>query len=240
MASSIRRAALVVPPVGKHTATVIFCHGLGDTGHGWSSAVEQWRRSSKLAGVKWILPHAPQIPISVNGGMLMPGWFDIKALGYTVEDAVAGRVAEDTTGILQSQAYLHSLIQEEVSAGIPSERVVLGGFSQGGAMSIFSGVTAPVKIAGIVGLSSWLLLNQMVKEHASRDNVNTATPIFMGQGTEDPLVRHELAETSSKMLRVMGYDVSFNEYPGMGHSACMEEIDEVEAFLVSRLPPKSD
>jgi lysophospholipase-1 len=213
MASSIRRAALVVPPVGKHTATVIFCHGLGDTGHGWSSAVEQWRRSSKLAGVKWILPHAPQIPISVNGGMLMPGWFDIKALGYTVEDAVAGRVAEDTTGILQSQAYLHSLIQEEVSAGIPSERVVLGGFSQGGAMSIFSGVTAPVKIAGIVGLSSWLLLNQMVKEHASRDNVNTATPIFMGQGTEDPLVRHELAETSSKMLRVMGYDVSFNEYP---------------------------
>jgi lysophospholipase-1 len=157
-----------------------------------------------------------------------------------VEDAVAGRVAEDTTGILQSQAYLHSLIQEEVSAGIPSERVVLGGFSQGGAMSIFSGVTAPVKIAGIVGLSSWLLLNQMVKEHASRDNVNTATPIFMGQGTEDPLVRHELAETSSKMLRVMGYDVSFNEYAGMGHSACMEEIDEVEAFLVSRLPPKSD
>lgn len=129
-----------------------------------------------------------------------------------MEDAVAGRVEEDTDGILKSQAYFHSLIQDEVSSGISSERIVLGGFSQGGAMSIFSGLTAPVKLGGIIGLSSWLLLNQMVKEHASKDNINRATPILMGQGTEDPLVRYDLAKESYKALQQYGYDITFKEY----------------------------
>ncbi|KAI9163087.1 Acyl-protein thioesterase 1 [Paramyrothecium foliicola] len=236
MASSIRRAApIVLPPVGKHTATVIFCHGLGDSGHGWAGAAAQWRQNEKLKGVKWLLPHAPQIPISVNGGMQMPGWFDLKALGYTVEDVQNNRIDEDTPGIVASQEYFHSLIQHEVDSGIPSDRIVLGGFSQGGAMSIFAGVTAPVKIAGIIGLSSWLLLNQMVQEHASKDNVNTATPIFMGQGTNDPLVRYDLANESHKMLKQMGYNITFKAYQGMAHQACDEEFDDVEAFIISRL-----
>jgi lysophospholipase-1 len=162
-----------------------------------------------------------------------------KALGYTVEDALANRIQEDTPGILESQAYFHSIIQDEVSSGIASERIVIGGFSQGGAMSIFSGLTAPVKIGGIIGLSSWLLLNQMVKEHASKDNVNRATPIVMGHGTADPLVRHDLGEASYKALKEMGYNVTFNEYEGMGHSACIEELEEMEQFLVSRLPAQN-
>ncbi|GAB0134212.1 hypothetical protein EsDP_00002593 [Epichloe bromicola] len=231
--SSIRRMApLVFPAIGRHTATVIFIHGLGDTGHGWSDAVELWRKRQRLNEIKFILPHAPHIPISMNAGLKMPGWFDIKSL-QKGED-------EDGPGVLQSREYLHGLIQQEIKDGIPAERIVLGGFSQGGAMSIFAGLTAPFKIGGIVGLSSWLLLNQTFKEHVPEGNANKATPIFMGHGDRDPLVLYDLAKDSEKALKNMGYDVTFKTYRGMQHSACLDELNDVEAFIGDKLPPKGD
>ena len=120
---------------------------------------------------------------------------------------------EDKNGILASRGYFPSLIQEEIAAGIPADRIVLGGFSQGGAMSIFSGLTAPVKIGGIVGLSSWLLLNRAFKEHVPEGNLNKATPILMGHGDRDPLVLYPLAQESEKKLKELGYDVTFKTYP---------------------------
>ncbi|KAJ3942607.1 hypothetical protein N0V92_013762 [Colletotrichum tropicale] len=235
MSSSISRAApLVFPAAGKHTATVIFAHGLGDTGNGWASAVENWRRRQRLDEVKFVLPHAPQIPITCNFGMRMPGWFDIKKLDGTVESL---RENEDAPGILASNEYFHSLVQAEVDAGIPADRIVLGGFSQGGAMAIFSGLTGTHKVAGIVGLSCWLLLSERFASLVPADKPNQAMPIFMGHGDADPLVRPELGALSMEALKKLGYDVSRTLYPGMGHSACLEELDDVEAFLLKQLPP---
>jgi predicted esterase len=121
-------------------------------------------------------------------------------------------VNEDGPGILQSQQYVHSLIKEEMDAGIPSERIVLGGFSQGGAMSIFSGLTSSVKIGGIVGLSSWLLLHQSFTTHVPDGNPNNSTPILMGHGDSDPLVRYPLAKDSEDALKKMDYNVTFKTY----------------------------
>lgn len=114
--------------------------------------------------------------------------------------------------MLRTRAYLHSLIQDEISAGIPADRIVIGGFSQGGAMSILAGLTASVKIAGIVGLSSWLLLSQTFKDYVPEGDVNKATPILMGHGTTDPLIPYDLAEASVKALTEMGYDVTMKTY----------------------------
>ncbi|KAK1455993.1 phospholipase/Carboxylesterase [Colletotrichum cuscutae] len=271
MSSSVARTApLVFPAAGKHTATVIFAHGLGDTGHGWASAVENWRRRQRLDEVKFVLPHAPQIPVTCNWGMRMPGWFDIvsratifdrhrqkqaeasssssspsspklttiphpqKVLDGTVE---ALRESEDERGILASSEYFQQLVQAEVDAGIPAERVVLGGFSQGGAMAIFSGLTGKHRIGGIVGLSCWLLLSNKFAGLVPEEKANQETPMWLGHGDADPLVRPELGALSMDALKGLGYKVSRTLYPGMGHAACPEELDDVEAFLLERLPP---
>lgn len=128
-------------------------------------------------------------------------------------DSLGSRsVDEDSEGITQSQAFFHSLIQDEISAGIPADRIVLGGFSQGGAMSIFAGLTAPVKIAGIVGLSSWLLLHQSFNSHVPSGDVNKATPLLMGHGDSDPLVRYTLATQTAEILKTSGYNVTLKTY----------------------------
>ncbi|MBE3045318.1 dienelactone hydrolase family protein [Candidatus Bathyarchaeota archaeon] len=119
--------------------------------------------------------------------------------------------SEDERGILESRVYFHQLIQEEINAGIPASRIVLGGFSQGGAMSILSGLTAPVKIAGVVGMSSWLLLGQKFKDLAT--DANKETPVLMCHGTLDPLVVPQLAQVSFQALKGYGYDIKMKTYP---------------------------
>ncbi|KAK3383588.1 Phospholipase/carboxylesterase/thioesterase [Lasiosphaeria ovina] len=234
---SIRRLPpLLFPATARHTATVIFVHGLGDTGHGWSDAVENWRRRQRLEEVKFILPHAPAIPITCNWGMRMPGWYDIVSLDGNAE---ALRQNEDEAGIMLSQAYFHGLIQQEIDSGIPADRIVLGGFSQGGAVSIFSGLTAKWKLAGIAALSSYLLLSSKFSELVPQPEFNKVTPVAMFHGDSDPVVETELGKLSYQMLKAQGYNVSLKLYPNMGHSACPEELDDVEAFLTERLPALS-
>lgn len=235
MSAIVRAQPLVFPASARHTATVIFIHGLGDSGHGWAPAVENWRRRQRLDEVKFILPHAPAIPITCNFGMKMPGWFDIHTIDGNAE---ALRRNEDEVGVLRSQEYFHGLIQQEIDAGIPADRIVLGGFSQGGAMSIFSGLTAKYKLAGIVALSSWLLLSQKFAEIAPKPEFNKETPVFMGHGDSDQIVNTVLGKKSYDLLKDLGYNVSWHVYPDMAHSACPEELDDVEAFLKERLPAK--
>ncbi|KAH9436910.1 hypothetical protein MCOR02_000574 [Pyricularia oryzae] len=235
-------APLRFPAAGRHTATVIFIHGLGDSGHGWAPAVENWRRRQKLDEVKFILPHAPTIPVTCNMGMRMPGWYDIVSRTTVPRKSIDGtpeslRKDEDEEGILLSQKYFHELIQQEIDAGIPSERIVLGGFSQGGVMSIFSGLTAKVKLAAIVAMSAYVPLSLKFKELVASCEANKATPIWMGHGTTDLVVPTVLGMMSEALLKDEGYQVSMKLYPGMGHSACPEELDEVEAFLRKSLPP---
>ncbi|ETS84360.1 Acyl-protein thioesterase 1 [Pestalotiopsis fici W106-1] len=229
-----RLPPLLLPaPAARHTATVIFFHGLGDTGYGWADAVQNWRRRSKLDEVKFILPHAPQIPITCNGGMRMPGWYDIVALTGAPDDL---RRQQDEAGMLVSRAYISGLIQAEIDNGVPADRIVLGGFSQGGAMSLFAGLTTPRKIAGIVGMSSYLPLDAKLPEFLGEGNHNQDTPILMCHGTADNVVPASAGRSSAELLKKTGFDVTWKEYPGMAHSACLEELDDVEAFLASRLP----
>ncbi|KAK4125042.1 Phospholipase/carboxylesterase [Parathielavia appendiculata] len=224
---------ILFPASARHTATVIFVHGLGDTGRGWAGTVENWRRRQRLDEVKFILPHAPAIPITCNWGEKMPGWYDIHTLDGNAESL---SVNEDEAGILVSQAYFHELIQKEIDAGIPPERIVLGGFSQGGAISIFSGLTAKVKLGGIVALSSYLLLSLKFADLVPKPEFNKDTPIFMAHGDSDPVVHPELGKKSYDLLKGLGYNATLKIYKDMEHSACPEELDDVEAFLRERLP----
>ncbi|CAK7232599.1 hypothetical protein SBRCBS47491_008326 [Sporothrix bragantina] len=234
-----RLAPLVFPAAGpRHTATVIFAHGLGDSGHGWASAVENWRRRQRLDEVKFVLPHAPAIPITVNMGYKMPGWYDIASLGGSAESL---RENEDEAGLVESRDYFQKLVQQEVDNGIPAERIVLGGFSQGGAVALFSGLTSLVKLAGIVGMSTYLPLSLKLEStyipKPASANVNAQTPIIMCHGTADPVLPFQLARLSKEHLVKLGYPVEWKEYPGMPHSAVPEELDDVEEFLHKVLPP---
>lgn len=167
---------------------------------------ENWRRRNKFEEISFVFPNAPNIPITVNMGMRMPGWYDI-----TNFDSI--NRSEDEPGIARSAAYIHSLIDDEIAKGIPSERVVIGGFSQGGALSIFSGLTCPKKLGGVFGLSSYMLLEGKVRDKIPADNPNKDTPIFMGHGDIDPLVKYEWGRATAEKLKEWGWTVDFNTYP---------------------------
>jgi predicted esterase len=198
---------IVVDAQGKHTATVIVCHGLGDSGAGWIFLAEQFLEQKKLEQVKFIFPNAPSIPITLNGGMRMPGWYDITSL--TSIDR-----SEDESGITQSKGYLHGLIRREIAAGIPSERIVIGGFSQGGAMSLIAGLTCPQTLGGVFGLSSYLLLRNKFKSMATvSGDANSKTPVFMGHGNADQVVQYQYGKMTAEQLKEWGFDVDFRTYP---------------------------
>ncbi|CCU82721.1 acyl-protein thioesterase 1 [Blumeria hordei DH14] len=223
-------APIIIPAVRKHTATVIVAHGLGDSGDGWVWLAENWRRRHKFEEVKFIFPHAPKIPISMNMGLSMPGWYDITQLNDL-------QSAQDETGILRSRTYLHNLINSEVSAGIPADRIVIGGFSQGGAMAIFSGITGQNKLGGIFGLSCYLLLHYKIQQFVAEAGDTKDTRIFMGHGDADPLVKPEWGRMSESFLSNMGFNVDLKMYPGLAHSADPQEINDLEGFLNSVIPP---
>ncbi|KAK3654702.1 hypothetical protein LTR56_003975 [Elasticomyces elasticus] len=223
-------AALVVPAIKRHTSTVIVAHGLGDR----MFLAEQWRSRNKFEETKFVFPNAPQIPITVNMGMRMPGWYDIADFGD-----LANR-SEDEAGVLRSQKVFHTLIQDEIKAGIPTERIVLGGFSQGGAMSLMAGITNPTKLGGIFGLSCYLLLKDKVQSMVPSDSPNKATPIFMGHGDADQVVRYAWGKMTADTLKGWGWNVDFKTYRGLPHSAAPEEIDDLEKYLNQRIPPLGD
>ncbi|KAJ7693823.1 Phospholipase/carboxylesterase/thioesterase [Mycena rosella] len=225
---------IAVPALSKHTATVIFVHGLGDTGSGWKPVADMFKTS--LPHVKWVLPHSPSMAVTANGGMVMPSWFDILSFGFDSE--------EDQPGMLKTAHSLNQLITAEVDAGIPAHRIVLGGFSQGGAMSLLTGLTAERKLAGLAILSGWLPLRASIKSMASEHA--TKLPIFWGHGAADPLVKFELARASVDFLtKNIGITeapstgdkgLSFNAYPGVGHSTNEQELSDVKAWLTKVLP----
>ncbi|KAJ9635439.1 hypothetical protein H2201_003101 [Coniosporium apollinis] len=223
-------AALVVPALKRHTATVIVAHGLGDSGAGWIWLAENWRRRNKFEEVQFIFPNAPQIPITLNFGMRMPGWYDIMSLSDIAQ-------REDEPGIIRSRNYFHEVINQEMAKGIPSERIVIGGFSQGGAISLLAGITCPHKLGGIFGLSSYLLLQGRIKDMVPAQNPNKDTPIFMGHGDADQVVRYEWGKRTAEKLKEWGWNVDFRTYHNLPHSADPVEIDHLEQYLNQRIPP---
>ncbi|KAL8926266.1 MAG: hypothetical protein Q9172_001860 [Xanthocarpia lactea] len=191
---------------------------------------ENYRRRGKFEEVAFIFPNAPTIPITVNFGMQMPGWYDIIAFNDLAQ-------AQDQPGILKSRDYFHSLIKAEIDKGIPSSRIILGGFSQGGSIGIFAGLTSPYPLAGIFGLSSYLLLADALPNliTPALKSANSSTPIFMGHGDLDPLVKLEWGQRTAEALKGLGWKVDLRVYKGLGHSADPKEMDDLERWLEERL-----
>lgn len=167
-------------------------------------------------------------------GLRMPGWYDITSF-----NDLAGR-EEDEAGILRSRDYIHSLIDAEVAKGISADRVVVGGFSQGGALSLISGLTYKKPLGGVFGLSCYLLLQSKIRELIPEDSPNKKTPIFMGHGDADQVVAHKYGQKSADELTRLGYTVDFRTYQELEHSADPVEIDHLESYLTQQIPALGD
>lgn len=199
--------------------SVIWLHGLGADGNDFAPIVPELRLPDSLA-VRFVFPHAPVQPVTINGGMAMRAWYDI-----LVPNLVR---VEDEKGIRHSEQSVDALIQREVARGIPTEKIVLAGFSQGCAMTLHTGLRAPYKLAGLMGLSGYLPLIDMAEK--DQHSANIQTPIFMAHGTFDPVVTLDRAEASRQKLTALGFKVQWHTYP-MQHSVCPEEIADISAFL---------
>ncbi|CAE6425633.1 unnamed protein product [Rhizoctonia solani] len=228
MAAAASLKFITVPSRAPHTATIIFSHGLGDTGDGWRPVATML--ASQFPYVKWVLPHAPAIPITINGGMEMPGWFDLYSLGKSDDK-------EDEEGLLKSSKLIHNLVVAENEAGIPNERIVIGGFSQGAALSLVHGLTSERNYAGLAILSGWFPIRKKLQSLLSP--TATSTPIFWGHGTVDPVVPYKFGHMSVEHMKgSLGFsNLQFNSYKGMAHSADQQEIADLGAWLKSVIPP---
>ena len=201
------------------TGAVIWLHGLGADGHDFEPLVPELVRPGERA-LRFVFPHAPIRPVTLNGGFAMRAWYDIVTLDR--------RGPEDEGGIRASQTTVEALIRRENERGIPSERIVVAGFSQGGAVAVFAGVRYPEKLAGMMGLSCYMLrASRLVPE---RHAANQATPLFLAHGTADPVVLPTLGEESRRLLEAAGYAVEWHTY-NMPHSVCPQEVGDIAAWL---------
>ena len=207
------------------TASVIWLHGLGADGHDFASLVPELDLSG-CPPIRFVFPHAPSMPVTVNGGYVMPAWYDI--LG---PDLVS---QQDAAGIQASERAIVALIAQEVARGIPAERIVLAGFSQGCAMALHTGLRLPQRLAGIMALSGYLPLADRFT--AERHPANAQTPVFMAHGTQDPVVVIARGEASRDALAALGQPVEWHSYP-MPHSLHPREISDISAFLTRVLGP---
>jgi phospholipase/carboxylesterase len=202
------------------TATILILHGLGADGNDFVP-IAQELQLEQVGPVRFIFPHAPVLPVTINNGYRMRAWYDI--LGF--EEGAR----QDETGLRRSQKMVEALLQREKERGIRADRIVLGGFSQGCAMSLLTGLRHAERLAGIIGLSGYLPLAAMTA--AERSSASLQTPIFLAHGTHDEVVALDRAEASRDALQALGYQVEWHEYL-MGHSVTPLEIEELNAWLL--------
>ena len=206
----------------KPDAAVIWLHGLGADGHDFEPVVPALQLPDRLS-VRFVFPNAPVRPVTLNMGMPMRAWYDIIELG-------GGR--EDEAGIRESQQLVEDLIAREKSRGIVSSRIVLAGFSQGGAIVLFTAIRHPERLAGVMALSTYLAVADT--HAAERDPANLAVPIFMAHGTQDEMIGNARAQNSRAKLEALGYPVEWHEY-AMGHSVCPQEVADIGDWLAKVL-----
>ena len=207
-------------------ASIIVMHGLGADGSDFAPFVDEIDLAA-IGPVRWLFPNAPQIPVSINGGYVMPAWYDI----------AADRSREDEAGLRRSQASIDALLAREQARGVPAHRIVLGGFSQGCAMALLTGLRYPQRLAGILGMSGYLPLAAALA--AERSAANADLPIFLAHGTQDEMIPLPRAAASRDALAALGYAVEWHQYP-MGHSVCAPEVQDVQRWLLRVLDPALD
>ena len=200
-------------------AAVIWLHGLGADGHDFVPIVKEMDLSG-LPPIRFVFPHAPMQRVTINAGAVMRAWYDVLGLD--------GVRREDEKGVRLSQTRVEALIDREKARGITADRLLLAGFSQGGAIALQTGLRHPERLAGIIALSTYLPLPAVLKAEASE--ASRRTPIFMAHGVADPLIPLSRAQASRDALLSLGYRVEWHEYP-MPHSVCEEEIADIAAWL---------
>ncbi|OGB85854.1 MAG: carboxylesterase [Burkholderiales bacterium RIFOXYD2_FULL_59_8] len=201
------------------SAAVIWLHGLGADGHDFAGLVPELDLSGCPA-IRFIFPHAPAIPVTVNGGYVMPAWYDILGTDLVIR--------QDAAGIRASGQAIAALIEREMARGIPASRIVLAGFSQGCAMALHTGLRFPQTLAGIMALSGYLPLAEDFA--TERAEANAHTPIFMAHGSQDPVVVPARGEASRDLLTRLGYPVQWHSYP-IPHSIHPREVADISTFL---------
>lgn len=213
-----------IEPERPATAAVVCLHGLGADGHDLAGLVPELDLD-RVAPVRWVLPHAPSIPVTLNGGMRMPAWYDIRELTHDRKD-------HDLEGIRSTRRRIDALVRREIARGIPAARIFLAGFSQGGAMALSAGLRFPERLAGIAGLSTYLLFDaDLEKERAA---ANAGVPVFQAHGTWDPMVPFAAGEKTRDLLGRLGHPVTWKSYP-MPHAICPEEIEDLAAWFAPLL-----
>ncbi len=209
----------IIAGSGTPDSAVIWLHGLGADGHDFAPIVPELNLPPS-ACIRFIFPHAPMLPVTINGGYVMPAWYDVKSLDLRQE--------EDDAGIRASQRLLETLIRREVERGIAPSRIVLAGFSQGGAIALHTGLRHASALAGVLALSTYLPLPHAAMAEASP--ANARLPLFMAHGTADSVIPLAQGATSRDFLQQMGHPVAWHEYP-MAHSVCPQEIADIGAWL---------
>lgn len=213
-------SAIVINNTDDIIGSVIWLHGLGADGHDFSPVVELLN----LPMLRFILPHAPYRPVTMNNGYEMRAWYDLFGL--------AMGSPEDATGIAATQLTLEQLIQAEIDQGIPSHQIVIAGFSQGGAMALHTALRYHKPLAGVIALSTYLPLKASLA--LEKSTANQSISIFMAHGTQDEVISLTTSQASLSVLQAEGYQVKWHEY-AIAHSVSMAEIDDIRTFLTSRL-----
>ena len=206
-------------PGESPVATILIMHGLGADSRDFVPIAQQLDLSS-VGPVRFLFPNAPSIPVTINGGYVMPAWYDILAADLVKR--------EDEAGLRQSQLQIEAIIANEKARGMPANRIVVAGFSQGCAMALMVGLRHAETLAGIVGMSGYLPLGSLIAaEHTA---ASLKTPVFMAHGTRDGVVALPRATASRDALAALGFAVEWHEY-AMEHSVCPQEVTDIEAFL---------
>jgi phospholipase/carboxylesterase len=218
----------LLPAVENETAanpvySIIWLHGLGADGHDFAPIVPELV-SPQWPALRFVFPHAPVRPVTINNGMAMRAWYDIYGFDRLSQ--------QDEAGVRQSIAQVEALIAREQERGVPSERILLAGFSQGGAIALAAGLRHPQKLAGIIALSTYLPIADSLP--AERSAANASVPIFWGHGTFDPVVILQRGIESRTALEALGYQVEWHTYP-MPHAVCPEEIADLGHWIGQRL-----
>jgi phospholipase/carboxylesterase len=210
-----------IEPPGPAGAAIIWLHGLGANGHDFEPIVPELRLPAD-AGIRFVFPHAPAIPVTINGSVVMPAWYDI--LDLSIDRKV------DVTQLTASATQTQALIDRELERGVASEHIIVAGFSQGGAVAYEAALSYPQRLGGIIGLSTYFATEDTVQPHAE----NQGLAIFIGHGTHDPIVPERLGRYASETLSGKGHTTTYKTYP-MEHSVCPAEIVDISQWLQATL-----
>lgn len=208
-----------VNPTAEHKATVIWLHGLGDSGNGFAPIVPELQLDESL-GIRFVFPHAPVRPVTINNSMPMRAWYDIKTLDFNSR--------ADVTGVEESATQVEQLIEQEMAKGIPNNKIVVAGFSQGGVIALHIATRAKTTFAGVMALSTYMCEADKLSE--SKTDANLKTPILMCHGQQDEVVPMFLGHAAYKSLEANGFNATWHEYT-MQHNVCVPEINDISAWL---------